>query len=551
MEEYIGKKCPFCKTTIEEGEAVKVCPSCGIPHHEACWIENKGCTTFGCTAQYVDPNAADNCINCGAPLVVGQAFCSKCGTPVMAPPRNVCSQCGAEVAPGNSFCTKCGAPQTNAGAVAPPPMQNVAPPPMQNVAPPPVQNTVPPAPAPVPNAVPAPAPTPQPAAAPVPEPTPAPVVESTPMPNTVLADETTTAPVAEPTPETSVTPPIWETDVTPAAEPIAPVDTPVVPPADMPDTAQTAVPAAASVTPQPRVCTNCGAEINDGQSFCVKCGTPAAAAPQQRVCGKCGAELAPNQEFCTKCGQKADLQIDANVNSAISQFNTNLQKTNASKKKKPLIIAGIAVAAVVVIVLAIVLIPKLFNSPDKLMAKGEYEKAYTAVSSESDKSDVVAENAVAVCSKICADKLGSSSFKLKDAYYDSEYGWVVLEVESESGFENDEVKYWLFSYSKKSSEFKFLEKYSDLEKESVSYFDTQSERTQKLIDNLCKEVIKQTENAGNKLPTEGVTRINQLYKEGKLNNVKLISGVVYQTKEDSSSSSSLYDYDDESSYDYY
>ena len=47
MENYIGKVCPFCKTEIKEGDALKVCPACGIPHDEGCWEEKKGCTTFG------------------------------------------------------------------------------------------------------------------------------------------------------------------------------------------------------------------------------------------------------------------------------------------------------------------------------------------------------------------------------------------------------------------------------------------------------------------------------------------------------------------------
>jgi len=37
MDEYVGKICPHCKTEIKEGDEVKVCPECGIPHHAACW----------------------------------------------------------------------------------------------------------------------------------------------------------------------------------------------------------------------------------------------------------------------------------------------------------------------------------------------------------------------------------------------------------------------------------------------------------------------------------------------------------------------------------
>lgn len=94
------------------------------------------------------------------------------------------------------------------------------------------------------------------------------------------------------------------------------------------------------------VCPKCGATLGDGQMFCPKCGTPKGGV-KSNVCGKCGAELQEGQEFCPKCGQKAGLIVDTNVNSAISQFNNNLNKTNEKKKKK---------SKVLPIVLAIVLL---------------------------------------------------------------------------------------------------------------------------------------------------------------------------------------------------
>lgn len=111
MEDYNGKICPFCKTEIKEGDAVKVCPSCGIPHHEGCWEENKGCTTFGCEEQHYEAqgtNPTDVCSNCGTTLGDGQMFCPKCGTAKNAPQKNVCGKCGAELQEGQEFCPKCG-----------------------------------------------------------------------------------------------------------------------------------------------------------------------------------------------------------------------------------------------------------------------------------------------------------------------------------------------------------------------------------------------------------------------------------------------------------
>jgi len=111
MENYIGKICPFCKTTITADDEVIVCPSCAAPHHKACWDENKGCTTFGCSEQHYvaqGTNPTDVCKKCGAALGDGQDFCPKCGTPKNAPEKPVCAKCGAEITEGHDFCPKCG-----------------------------------------------------------------------------------------------------------------------------------------------------------------------------------------------------------------------------------------------------------------------------------------------------------------------------------------------------------------------------------------------------------------------------------------------------------
>lgn len=111
MDDGIGKVCPFCKTEIKEGEQVKQCDTCGIPHHQACWAENKGCSTFGCSEQHdegPDPHAMAVCSGCGATLQEGQAFCVRCGTPRSEVRKILCSQCGTELQPDQVFCHRCG-----------------------------------------------------------------------------------------------------------------------------------------------------------------------------------------------------------------------------------------------------------------------------------------------------------------------------------------------------------------------------------------------------------------------------------------------------------
>ncbi len=89
--DFTGKVCPYCKTEFKEGDDIVVCSICEMPHHKDCWIENKACTTFGCTGtivgaeQYAD--AVENgsfCSKCGAPMKEGQKFCATCGTPAGA-----------------------------------------------------------------------------------------------------------------------------------------------------------------------------------------------------------------------------------------------------------------------------------------------------------------------------------------------------------------------------------------------------------------------------------------------------------------------------------
>lgn len=59
----IGKTCPYCKTPFQEGDVVVFCSTCEMPHHLACWTENQGCTTFGCTGgigETIDGSTAAN-----------------------------------------------------------------------------------------------------------------------------------------------------------------------------------------------------------------------------------------------------------------------------------------------------------------------------------------------------------------------------------------------------------------------------------------------------------------------------------------------------------
>ena len=58
-----------------------------------------------------------------------------------------------------------------------------------------------------------------------------------------------------------------------------------------------------------KVCSNCGAQIQDGTKFCGKCGQKVPVETSEpKVCPNCGATLQDGVKFCGKCGQKIQVE---------------------------------------------------------------------------------------------------------------------------------------------------------------------------------------------------------------------------------------------------
>jgi uncharacterized membrane protein YhaH (DUF805 family) len=54
----MSQTCPYCRESIVETDLAE-CPACHTPHHQDCWMENGGCTVFGCEhAPADDPKIA-------------------------------------------------------------------------------------------------------------------------------------------------------------------------------------------------------------------------------------------------------------------------------------------------------------------------------------------------------------------------------------------------------------------------------------------------------------------------------------------------------------
>lgn len=66
-------------------------------------------------------------------------------------------------------------------------------------------------------------------------------------------------------------------------------------------------------------CRNCGADLNDNDKFCYKCG-----AEVMNTCFKCGAVIKSNSDYCWACG--------ANLN-ALAQINTTSYSKNNTRNK--------------------------------------------------------------------------------------------------------------------------------------------------------------------------------------------------------------------------
>lgn len=101
MTDYTGKICPFCKAKFKPDDEIVVCSECDMPHHKDCWVENQGCTTFGCLGTI---NAADNVVtsfttqqinykDTRSESTTAVVYCTRCGTP-NANTSSFCSECG-------------------------------------------------------------------------------------------------------------------------------------------------------------------------------------------------------------------------------------------------------------------------------------------------------------------------------------------------------------------------------------------------------------------------------------------------------------------------
>lgn len=85
---YEGQTCPVCGRAFAETDDIVACPTCGAPHHRACWQQEGAChfaADHGTSRQWKrvekqeTATPTNRCPNCGTDNLEHAEFCSHCG----------------------------------------------------------------------------------------------------------------------------------------------------------------------------------------------------------------------------------------------------------------------------------------------------------------------------------------------------------------------------------------------------------------------------------------------------------------------------------------
>lgn len=282
-----------------------------------------------------------------------------------------------------------------------------------------------------------------------------------------------------------------------------------------------------------KFCVYCGTKIEENHNYCKNCGR-SAVDENIRHCINCGEKVNENQKFCPNCGNKVknvvlnnkikDLSSKAtDVNNKIKEFGS--KASGLSKKKLISIIVSI-VLLVACVVVGIINVPKLFISTEDYLSQGEYQKAYEKAGDD-EKESVLVENLIAKISKDTKDGLKNpDSFKLSGVWYDKENNRIVLDVNATNSYGGVVGNYWYYYFKTSDSKYALWDTVADFDEETTYSWDDSDEKLEKLLGNVSKRIVKKViSDSDLKLDESVVERINNLNKEGKLKDVKLLDEV--------------------------
>ena len=280
-------------------------------------------------------------------------------------------------------------------------------------------------------------------------------------------------------------------------------------------------------------CKYCGKEILQGNMYCSSCGR-STIEENKKHCPKCGLVLEDKQKFCIGCGAKIQhnnivLMAEQSVEKVGQIFQGN---KNIIKK---VIFALIAVVALVSV--CTVIIPKLFVSPFTIMEEADYEKAYKKANKE-EKEFVLYENVIAKnCIEIKDHLKNPESFKLNDAWIDTENHNFVLEISGTNSYGGVVSSYYYYKFNNDDNEYQFWINVQDFEEEKIYSFDDTEEKLEKSLENIYKPIIKGIVTDNSLKVNNGIAdRINGLKEKGLFNNIEIIdqASEIYPDSADSS-----------------
>jgi ketosteroid isomerase-like protein len=103
-----NKTCPYCQSKIKTGADFIVCSHCGTPHHQECWDENGGCTTYGCRNNPATENKV-NFVNEAEDIGNMSLDSVRASLRQNAEVKTIeCSNCKSQIDESSVFCRHCG-----------------------------------------------------------------------------------------------------------------------------------------------------------------------------------------------------------------------------------------------------------------------------------------------------------------------------------------------------------------------------------------------------------------------------------------------------------
>lgn len=262
-------------------------------------------------------------------------------------------------------------------------------------------------------------------------------------------------------------------------------------------------------------CKYCGGSINANGNYCMTCGR-SSVDENIRHCPNCGLTITADTTFCTRCGNKIT------HNKSAAKF-----KQTFNKKKKTIVTLIISVLILAIVGgVGIVVVPKVFASPYTIMAEADYERAYKRAN-KNIKEDVLYENIVAVCcNEIKGGLKNPSSFELQNVWVDKNNSRIVLLIGGTNSYGGMVKNYYLYEFDEDDNCYEYYNSISDFEEKEYNSWDDYEDEIEKLIDNLTIGMVKPIVNNDSYKLTNGIVeRINNLNKNNKLGNVKLLDEV--------------------------